>query len=699
MVETPAGKREKPHQPSAARPNVNGMARRSSRRYTRTGNHHPILSNQEEVVKVNLHRVALLACFIAAVSPARAQSPLLGSNLIVNGDAESGAAGADFAHPVASIPNWAKGGSGSVTVVPYTLTKYLTSTDQSPANRGFQYFGGAGYPAAVTLSQDIDVSAAASSIAGGNIKYTLSGYLGSSNPSDYFGTTQLAAAFKTAAGQTITTANLGPVFFPGNGISLQQTLGLVPTATAKITVTLSFVGINGGNGAADSLSLVLTPLDTSPGLVLGHNLVVNGGAEVGPNAPHTSVTTYIPNWSVTNGATVAPYGGTGWIAPTDAGAPDRGVNVFCGLAALVSSSMYEDLDVSAAASLIDAGNVTFEVSAWLGRVGAIGGPTLKYTFFDWGDPARQLAPTAQLVGSGFPSATSMVLASHSDVLPKGTRRVRIEVDFPANGSLADNIAFTLAGPGGPPVITPGGIVSAGAFGGFSAIAPGSWIEIYGFNLAGSTRNWSGDDFHNNVGPTTLGDVTSVSIGGKPAFIDFVSPGQVNALVPSDAPTGPTLITLGNASGKTDNYGIYVNQTQPGFLAPVSFAINNRQFVAAILPDGSFALPANAITGVLSRPAKPGEVLTIYGVGFGPVTGGFTAGTIVTAQNALTAQFQVTFGANTNATVTYDGLAPSFTGLYQFNVTVPNIAANNAMPLSFTLGGVKGVQSLFIAVGN
>ena len=100
----------------------------------------------------------------------------------------------------------------------------------------------------------------------------------------------------------------------------------------------------------------------------------------------------------------------------------------------------------------------------------------------------------------------------------------------------------------------------------------------------------------------------------------------------------------------------------------------------------------------SRPAKPGDTLTIYGIGFGPVSGGFTAGMVVTAQNSLTAPLQFTFG-NVNVTPGYMGLAPSFVGLYQFNVTVPSVAANNALPISFTLGGNKGTQTLYIAVGN
>jgi uncharacterized protein (TIGR03437 family) len=39
------------------------------------------------------------------------------------------------------------------------------------------------------------------------------------------------------------------------------------------------------------------------------------------------------------------------------------------------------------------------------------------------------------------------------------------------------------------------------------------------------------------------------------------------------------------------------------------------------------------------------------------------------------------------------------GLYQFNVVIPNIAASNTAPLTFSLNGVSGTQTLAIAVGN
>jgi uncharacterized protein (TIGR03437 family) len=142
----------------------------------------------------------------------------------------------------------------------------------------------------------------------------------------------------------------------------------------------------------------------------------------------------------------------------------------------------------------------------------------------------------------------------------------------------------------------------------------------------------------------------------------------------------------------------VNATEPGLLAPSSFTIGGKQYLAALFTDGSFAIPANAITGVASRPAQPGDTLIIYAVGFGPVTGGFSAGTLVTGTNSLTTPVQFLFGT-TPVTPSYQGLAPSFTGLYQFNVTVPSVNTNAALPFSFTQGGVKGAQTLYIAMQN
>jgi uncharacterized protein (TIGR03437 family) len=249
-----------------------------------------------------------------------------------------------------------------------------------------------------------------------------------------------------------------------------------------------------------------------------------------------------------------------------------------------------------------------------------------------------------------------------------------------------------------PVISSGGIVTASAFGAFPSVAPGSWIEIYGANLASDSRSWTGADFTGINAPTSL-DGTKVTIGGQAAFIDYISPTQVNAQVPSNVATGSQPLIVTSAAGASAASTITVNQQQPGLLAPSSFLVGGKQYVVAMFGDGvTYVLPPGAIAGVPSRRAQPGDNITLYGVGFGPVTPNTPAGQVVQQTNTLTGVLHLLFG-QTQAVVGYDGLAPNAIGLYQFNVTVPNIAASDTVPLTFTLGGVAGTQTLYIAVQN
>jgi uncharacterized protein (TIGR03437 family) len=247
----------------------------------------------------------------------------------------------------------------------------------------------------------------------------------------------------------------------------------------------------------------------------------------------------------------------------------------------------------------------------------------------------------------------------------------------------------------PPSISSGGVVSASAFGEFTSVSPGSWLEIYGANLAADTRGWTTADFTGINAPTNL-DGTTVTIGGQPAFIDYISPTQINALVPSNVGTGPQQLVLTTAAGTSAPYNITVNAAEPGLLATSSFNVGGIQYVVAFHADGTYVLPVGAVSGLTSRPAAPGEVITLYGVGFGPVTPNIPAGQLVQQLNSLSLPLQMEIGGMP-ASFDYDGLAPNYTGLYQLNVTVPNVSADNALPLSFNLGGVKGTQTLYIAV--
>ncbi|HXM44216.1 MAG TPA: hypothetical protein VN924_23470 [Bryobacteraceae bacterium] len=241
-------------------------------------------------------------------------------------------------------------------------------------------------------------------------------------------------------------------------------------------------------------------------------------------------------------------------------------------------------------------------------------------------------------------------------------------------------------------------VSASSFGEFPTFAPGSWIEIYGTNLAAATQTWASSDFNGVNGPTTLGG-TTVTIGGQSAFIDYVSPLQVNAQVPGGVSTGSQPLVVATAAGSSAPFAVTVDTTMPGLLAPSNFNIGGTQYVVAQFADGSYVLPPGAVSGLTSKAAQPGDEIVIYGIGFGSVAPDIPPGQLVQQSNTLAYAFTISFGGTPAVTIPYEGLAPNFMGLYQFNVVVPTVPAGNATPLTFTLGGVAGTQTLAIAIGN
>ncbi|MFN7993374.1 MAG: hypothetical protein U0Q18_07220 [Bryobacteraceae bacterium] len=248
-----------------------------------------------------------------------------------------------------------------------------------------------------------------------------------------------------------------------------------------------------------------------------------------------------------------------------------------------------------------------------------------------------------------------------------------------------------------PVI--GAVITASSYGGFAAVSPGTWMEIYGTNLANvASQTWSGADFNGNAAPTALG-ATTVTIGGELAFIDFVSPLQVNAQVPSDIAPGPQPVIVNTPGGTSTAFTVTVNATEPGLLAPAAFKLAAGQYAGALTAnEKTFILPPNAVSGVSSARAKPGDVIVLYGIGFGPVTPDIPAGQIVTQSNQLNGDLQINF-AGTPAHINYAGLTGGFLGLYQFNVVVPSIAASDTLPLTFSLNGNPSLQTLIIAIGN
>lgn len=250
-----------------------------------------------------------------------------------------------------------------------------------------------------------------------------------------------------------------------------------------------------------------------------------------------------------------------------------------------------------------------------------------------------------------------------------------------------------------PYLSPSfGVTGASAFSlsAGDAIALGSYAEIYGNYLASDSRLWAGGDFNGIDAPTKL-DGTTVTVGGQPAYVNYISPGQVNIQVPSTIGTGPQPLVVTTPHGQSAAYAVTVRAEVPRLLAPAVFNIHGTQYGVALFPDGvTFALPVGAIPGVASRPAKQGDTLTLYGLGFGPVTPNVPAGQITQGTNNLTLPLNVSIVTPaTPVTVTYSGLAPGIVGLFQFNIVIPKLPAAGPQPVIFSLGAA-GQTSVTIA---
>jgi uncharacterized protein (TIGR03437 family) len=147
-------------------------------------------------------------------------------------------------------------------------------------------------------------------------------------------------------------------------------------------------------------------------------------------------------------------------------------------------------------------------------------------------------------------------------------------------------------------------------------------------LATDSRAWATGDFNGNNAPTAL-DGTSVTIGGQPAYVEYISPGQVNVQVPSTAPTGtqPVVVTSWDRMSASRKPSPSAPRRR-AFGLRRQLAVGGNQYVGALFPDfATFVLPPGAFSGFTSQRAQPGDTIILYGIGFGPVTTNLPAGQI------------------------------------------------------------------------
>lgn len=239
------------------------------------------------------------------------------------------------------------------------------------------------------------------------------------------------------------------------------------------------------------------------------------------------------------------------------------------------------------------------------------------------------------------------------------------------------------------------------------LAANTHVTIYGANLstvAAPGQGWSGPDFTQNANgtlnmPTSLAG-TSVTFNGVPAYVDYVSAGQINVITPGITATGdgiPVVVSVNSVASAS--FAVTFNTLAPAFFA---WSPQGAKYLVAqhgvpadgnvdIGPPGLFATaPANFTT-----PAAPGEVIVMYGTGFGPTSPAIAPGIETDTVYQLSPTPTATFGG-VNAFVNFAGLVPPYSQLFQINLTVPSGLASGDYPVIVQVSGV-GSYSGFITV--
>jgi uncharacterized protein (TIGR03437 family) len=207
----------------------------------------------------------------------------------------------------------------------------------------------------------------------------------------------------------------------------------------------------------------------------------------------------------------------------------------------------------------------------------------------------------------------------------------------------------------------------GASGTVGPMAPNTIMSLYGTNLSFHTRTIHLDDIRGNVLPTTMpGTGVRVLIANQAASLYFVSPTQVNFVVPSNLISGRydlQLLRDGLAGPK-----IPVELRE---FAPQLFVMGDR-FVIAQRKDSSLVWSES--------PVRPGDFVVIYATGMGRTLPELPSGQIAGTASPIARypDFRVYLDGVPVPfdRMIYAGLTPGTAGLYQVNFRLPDDTPEN-----------------------
>jgi len=225
--------------------------------------------------------------------------------------------------------------------------------------------------------------------------------------------------------------------------------------------------------------------------------------------------------------------------------------------------------------------------------------------------------------------------------------------------------------------------------------------IFGQNLAaaGSSKAAGSADIANNSFPKQLACV-AVEIDGKRVPLSFVRPDQINVQAPTTASLGPVSVKVILNPDRDNQSASDAASVQFTAVAPGFFTLNSKSIAAQFANTVNLVADPSVVPG--AKPAKAGDIVTVYLTGCGPTDPALQSGDVATAIAKTTATPTVMVGGTTlaPADLLYAGLSPgSISGLYQANIRIPAGTPDGDIPISLTIGGLKTQDGATIPIKN
>ena len=208
---------------------------------------------------------------------------------------------------------------------------------------------------------------------------------------------------------------------------------------------------------------------------------------------------------------------------------------------------------------------------------------------------------------------------------------------------------------------------------YPRLGVGSFAAAYGTNLA-SSRMTATAPYPASLGGVTV-TITDSSGATQSAPVQFVSPGQVNYVVPTGTAPGIATVTIGSSSGAaqidTIGPGLYSADSSGTGVAAAGAALYAADGTFTVVPV--FQCTASCVSVPMSLGSSSQQlIVTLYGTGF---------------RNLSSSDLATVSIGGVAAQILYIGAQPQYPGLDQLNVVVPtSLKGAGEVPVVLTAGG-------------